>query len=183
MLSRASSTLRSARALRSAATRRMCTAVAEAEAEALPYAKTAFSFSDPHAQKIYAGFAVTYLFALKWQAGDRTLAEQLKELAPPPAAPAAAEEPAAASAVVAAVASAPPGSSPADWKVADVQAWLAEVELPMHAPAFKTHAVDGKLLLTLSEQDMYSTLGVTSPLHRKKLMMAIGDLRKAYLAA
>jgi hypothetical protein len=30
---------------------------------------------------------------------------------------------------------------------------------------------------------MYSTLGVTSPLHRKKLMMAIGDLRKAYLAA
>jgi len=42
--------------------------------------------------------------------------------------------------------------------------------------------VNGKMLLALSDQDLYSTLGVTSPLHRKKLLMEISQLRKAYLS-
>ena len=50
----------------------------------------------------------------------------------------------------------------------------------MHVPAFKAHAVNGKLLLTLTEQDMYSVLNIVSPLHRKKLAMGIADLRAAY---
>ena len=51
-----------------------------------------------------------------------------------------------------------------------------------HAEAFKTHSVNGKMLLALSDQDLYSTLGVTSPLHRKKLLMEISQLRKEYLS-
>ena len=54
-------------------------------------------------------------------------------------------------------------------------------ELGAHAGEFKKHLVDGKLLLTLTEQDMYATLNIVSPLHRKKLALAIGDLRKAAL--
>ena len=52
----------------------------------------------------------------------------------------------------------------------------------MHAEAFKAHSVNGKMLLALSDQDLYSTLGVTSPLHRKKLLMEISALRKSYLS-
>lgn len=63
------------------------------------------------------------------------------------------------------------GSSPADWNVGETGAWLHGLELGAHVPAFKTHAVDGKLLLTLTEQDLYSVLNVVSPLHRKKITM------------
>merc|ERR1712113_1019145 len=71
--------------------------------------------------------------------------------------------------------------NPADWKVADVIAFLDAVELSMHADAFKTHSVDGKILLALDEQELYKVLNIVSPLHRKKLMMAIADLRANYL--
>ena len=64
----------------------------------------------------------------------------------------------------------------------DVAAWLDTIELSAHGDAFKTHSVNGKMLLALSEQDLYTTLNVVSPLHRKKLLMEIGALRKAYLA-
>ena len=60
--------------------------------------------------------------------------------------------------------------------------WLEGIELPMHMEAFKTHSVNGKMLLALSDQDLYSTLQVTSPLHRKKLLMEISGLRKLYLS-
>merc|ERR1719424_2054935 len=93
---------------------------------------------------------------------------------------AAAVTPSVVSAVVpAAVASA---ASPATWKVADVAAWLDTIELSMHSDSFKTHSVNGKMLLALSDQDLYATLGVVSPLHRKKLLMEISALRKSYLA-
>jgi len=176
--------------LRSGAGRRMCTAVAE-EAEA---AASPFSISEPHNQMMYAIAGVTYLFALKWQSADRKLA---KEIAEHKAAHAPAEEdaavvatiettsaaaPAAVSPIVAAVAaSAPSGAAPVAWKVADVCAWLDSIELGMHAESFKTHSVNGKMLLALSEQDLYSTLNVVSPLHRKKLLMEVAALRKAYL--
>ena len=39
------------------------------------------------------------------------------------------------------------------------------------------------MLLALSDQDLYATLGVVSPLHRKKLAMGIADLRAAYTEA
>ena len=74
------------------------------------------------------------------------------------------------------------GSKPLQsWKVNDVVAFLEAIELGTHAEAFKTHSVNGKMLLTLSEQDLYQTLNIVSPLHRKKLLMEIATLRKAYL--
>lgn len=114
----------------------------------------------------------------------RPLSRAVAQEAPTPAAAAAVAAPAASapSAVAAAVtAVAAPTSGVVAWKTADVCAWLDAVELGQHTEAFKTHSVDGKLLLTLSEQDLYSTLGVASPLHRKKILMEIASLRKSYL--
>ena len=89
-----------------------------------------------------------------------------------------------ANATAAAAAPAKPASgsqNPANWKCADVEVWLTDIELPQHARAFKQHSIDGKLLLTLNEQDLYSILNVVSPLHRKKIMMEIAELRSFYL--
>ena len=82
---------------------------------------------------------------------------------------------------ISAVPSAPAGASPTTWKVADVSVWLESIELPMHVEAFKEHSVNGKMLLALTDQDLYQTLGIQSPLHRKKLLMEISAARKAYL--
>jgi len=169
----------------------MCTAVVE-EAEAA----SPFSPSVPHNAQFYMTAAATYAFALVWQSKDRKLAKEIAEYkaahpshaeeaaAPAVAAPAAAAvaAPAAPSAVVAAVVAAPAGSSPAAWKTAEVGAWLDSIELGMHTETFKSHSVNGKMLLALNDQDLYSTLEVKSPLHRKKLLMEISALRKAYLA-
>ena len=75
-----------------------------------------------------------------------------------------------------------PTTGAISWKTSDVCAWLDSIELGQHAESFKTHSVSGKMLLALSEQDLYQTLNVVSPLHRKKLMMEIASLRKAYLS-
>ena len=192
MLLRASRSLSGLRSTARLGARRMMCTVAE-EAPPGP-----FAISEPHNQKMYAMIFTTYLFALKWQSADRSLAREIAEhkAAHAPAEPAAAEPeaavaaavetpaaaaPAAVSPVVAAVAAAPAGASPATWKTGDVAAWLESIELPMHAESFKAHSVNGKMLLALSDQDLYSTLGVTSPLHRKKLLMEISALRKSYL--
>lgn len=74
-----------------------------------------------------------------------------------------------------------PTASVTAWKTDDVSAWLSSIELPMHADAFKAHSVDGTMLLVLTEEDLYKSLGVASPLHRKKLMLGIGELRKGFL--
>lgn len=188
LLRRTSALSRVGATLRAGAARRMCTAVAE---EAPP---SVFSPSEPHNAAFYLSIFLTYAFTLRWQSKDRALAKEIaaaKEAyaaahpsaeVPAEAAPAAAA-PVVTSAVVKAVAaSAPVGASPADWKVADVGAWLDSIELGSHADSFKTHSVNGKMLLALSDQDLYSTLGVTSPLHRKKLLMEISALRKSYLS-
>merc|ERR1712060_379414 len=93
-------------------------------------------------------------------------------------------EAAAVEAEPAIIAEIPAGSKSAlvtEWKVADVLVWLKENELEMHAEAFKAHSINGKMLLTLEEQDMYKVLNIVSPLHRKKLMMSINELRSSYL--
>ena len=66
--------------------RRMCTAVAEAAAEEAP-AASPFAASTPHNAQFYIAAGVTYLFALKWQAADRSLAKEIaahKEAHPDP---------------------------------------------------------------------------------------------------
>ena len=168
----------------------MCTAVAEEAPAASP-----FSPAVPHNAAFYFATFCTYCFALRWQSKDRTLAKEIaaakeaKAASEPAAAvttgATSAAAPSATSAVVKAVVAAPAapaGASPADWKVVDVSNWLDGIELGAHSDSFKTHSVNGKMLLALSDQDLYATLGVVSPLHRKKLLMEISALRKSYLA-
>merc|ERR1719476_222238 len=185
-LARASRALRTAPA-RSVALRRMCTAAVEEVPGKL-------TMSSPEVVTFGSMVVILYLSAFRWAVNDKKLEAKKAALAAAHAEPApevalvteaiAAVEPAvsapAAETVVAIVA--PSGSSVAEWKVADVTNWLKSLELDSHADVFKAHAVDGKLLLPLDEQDMYKVLNITSPLHRKKLMMAIAELRSGYLS-
>jgi hypothetical protein len=65
------------------------------------------------------------------------------------------------------------------WKVNDVVAFLEAIELGTHAEAFRTHSVNGKMLLTLDDKDLKQTLNIESPIVRRKLLMEIATLRKA----
>ena len=72
------------------------------------------------------------------------------------------------------------GSKPLQsWKVNDVVAFLEAIELGTHAESFKTHSVNGKMLLTLDDKDLKQTLNIESPIVRRKLLMEIATLRKA----
>jgi len=144
--------------------------------------------------QFYAVAGAVYAFSLLWQSKDKKLAKEIaahKAEHPPAvvetAAPVVEAAPVAAapstpSPVVAAVVAAPAGAAPVTWKTAEVASWLDSIELGMHADVFKTHSVNGKMLLALNDQDLYQTLGVTSPLHRKKLLMEISALRKSVLS-
>ena len=170
--------------------RRMCTAVAE-EAPPGP-----FSLMDPTFQGVLGAFACTYIAVIRWQFKDKALAKEIAahkaakeaaaepvaELSPVVSAVVEASAPTAAAPVLSALAAPAAGSSPADWNVAQTGAWLHTLELDQHVPAFKTHAVDGKLLLTLTEQDLYSVLNVVSPLHRKKITMGTAACQKVAAA-
>ena len=170
--------------------RRMCTAVAE-EAPPGP-----FSLMDPTFQGVLGAFACTYIAVIRWQFKDKALAKEIAahkaakeaaaepvaELSPIVSAVVEASAPTAAAPVLSARAAPAAGSSPADWNVAQTGAWLHTLELDQHVPAFKTHAVDGKLLLTLTEQDLYSVLNVVSPLHRKKITMGTAACQKVAAA-
>lgn len=72
-------------------------------------------------------------------------------------------------------------ANPAEWKVAHVTKWLDDLELPQLAQSFTQQSVNGTLLLCLNEAELHQELSVKSSLHRKKILMAIGDLRKAYV--
>lgn len=66
------------------------------------------------------------------------------------------------------------------WTCSDVASWLAAVELSEHTAAFLSASVDGHLLLCLSREDLV-TLGVTSPLHVKKLQLRLAALHPGSL--
>jgi hypothetical protein len=71
---------------------------------------------------------------------------------------------------------------PESWKVRDVVAFLDTIDLGMHAEAFKTHSVNGKMLLTLDDKEMLKMLHIVDPLHRRKLLHEIARLRVASVA-
>jgi len=150
-----------------------------------------YSWNNPVVPPFVAFLSATYLLAVRWVREDTKLAKVKEEhkaakaAAAPAVVEAVVETPAVEAApepatIVAAVAPKSAGVV-ADWKVSDVVAWLSEQELADHAAAFKAHSINGKMLLVLDEQDLYKVLNVTSPLHRKKIMMAIADLRASYL--
>lgn len=68
-----------------------------------------------------------------------------------------------------------------DWKVEDVVRWLTnEMELGQYAPAFVSNAINGKLLLTLNEGEIESELGISTHLHKRKLMIQIREWQDKY---
>lgn len=68
------------------------------------------------------------------------------------------------------------------WRSGMVQAWI-EVSLGM--PQYGSRCADniksGKVLLELSDSELESELGITHPLHRKKLRLAIEEHRNPAL--
>ncbi|GAB9465073.1 hypothetical protein Gpo141_00002493 [Globisporangium polare] len=68
-----------------------------------------------------------------------------------------------------------------DWKVEDVMLWLtSEMELSQYCEAFQKNAVNGKLLLTLSEEELESEIGVVATLHKRKLMNQIREFQDKF---
>ena len=58
------------------------------------------------------------------------------------------------------------------WSAQDVGAWLrGAVGLPQYAEVFEANDISGALLLALSEDEMASELGVTSGIHRKRILL------------
>ena len=55
------------------------------------------------------------------------------------------------------------------WGVDDVVAWLASLELEGHCSAFRSSAIDGPLLVDLTEGDLHQ-LGVTNKFHVRKIL-------------
>ncbi|KAL1528955.1 hypothetical protein AB1Y20_010277 [Prymnesium parvum] len=179
------------RTLRTPAARRgMCTAAAE------PLHPLSLKHSSN--QVALASTAAVYIGVFRWQYYDRKLAAELaahkaeahpepaeEEAAPEAGAAEVVETPAASLTTAAAPSILPPAPSTSvtSWKTGEVAAWLATIELPMHADAFKAHSIDGTMLLVLTDEDLYKSLGVASPLHRKKIMLAIGELRKGFLGS
>ncbi|XP_073732197.1 kazrin, periplakin interacting protein b isoform X3 [Misgurnus anguillicaudatus] len=66
------------------------------------------------------------------------------------------------------------------WKAVTVQAWLEVVmAMPMYIRACSENVKSGKVLLGLTDDDLELGLGVNSPMHRRKLRLAIEDYREA----
>jgi hypothetical protein len=63
------------------------------------------------------------------------------------------------------------------WSVDDVGRWLESLSLAQYARAFREGAVDGAFLLELRAEDMADVLGVTHPLHVRKIIVARDKLR------
>lgn len=115
-------------------------------------------------------------------AGSKPMAEMISEQAPPPAAappppPPPPPPPAPAAApTAAATAAAPPGAPPSgaagQWSMAEVSQYLEALGLGQLKPAFEENAVDGEMLVGLSEEDLVSELGCTK-LQARKVMQRL----------
>lgn len=64
-----------------------------------------------------------------------------------------------------------------DWKVVDVQAFLDRIELPQLKESFHGSSVDGPILLSLTDEDLRDTLGVSNGLLRRKCVLSISKLQ------
>ncbi|KAL2103202.1 hypothetical protein ACEWY4_000070 [Coilia grayii] len=66
------------------------------------------------------------------------------------------------------------------WRAGTVQAWLEVVmAMPMYQRACAENVKSGKVLLSLTDEDLEVGLGVSSSMHRRKLRLAIEDYREA----
>ncbi|KAF3856182.1 hypothetical protein F7725_016905 [Dissostichus mawsoni] len=66
------------------------------------------------------------------------------------------------------------------WRAGAVQAWLEVVMgMPMYIRACSENVKSGKVLLGLTDEDLELGLGISNPIHRRKLRLAIEDYRRA----
>ncbi|XP_069040117.1 kazrin isoform X5 [Lepisosteus oculatus] len=66
------------------------------------------------------------------------------------------------------------------WKAGTVQAWLEVImAMPMYMKACAENIKSGKVLLSLTDEDLELGLGVSTSMHRRKLRLAIEDYRDA----
>jgi len=56
-----------------------------------------------------------------------------------------------------------------EWNIDDVADWLQEFGLKEHISVFTANAVDGEMLLTLTDDDLKNELKVEKLLHRRKI--------------
>lgn len=67
---------------------------------------------------------------------------------------------------------------PVCWKASHVRAWLElDVQMPCYGPACADNIKSGRVLLGMTNTELDSVLGLQSPLHRRKLRLAIDELR------
>ena len=67
----------------------------------------------------------------------------------------------------------------ADGDVDDVCEWISAMGLGAYVPSFRQHCVNGKLLRSLSEEEMETELGIASRMHRRRLQVELDALRAA----
>jgi pSer/pThr/pTyr-binding forkhead associated (FHA) protein len=67
--------------------------------------------------------------------------------------------------------------SPLNWASADVVEWLGSLELAQYAAKFTELAIDGLMLLAITEPDLEQDLGVSVRLHRFKILENIRKLQ------
>uniref|UniRef100_A0A3B4UP56 Kazrin, periplakin interacting protein b n=1 Tax=Seriola dumerili TaxID=41447 RepID=A0A3B4UP56_SERDU len=66
------------------------------------------------------------------------------------------------------------------WRAGAVQAWMEVVMgMPMYIRACSENVKSGKVLLGLTDDDLELGLGISNPIHRRKLRLAIEDYRRA----
>jgi len=68
----------------------------------------------------------------------------------------------------------PPDNMVSHWRPYHVAEWLTEVlDLGQYASSFENSSVDGLLLISLSDKDLRTTLGIRLRLHRAKVRLMI----------
>lgn len=67
-----------------------------------------------------------------------------------------------------------------DWSTDQVMNWLEETNPVLknkYGTSFRDEGIDGKMLMDLDDSTLEEDLGVTSKLHRKRLLGAIDELK------
>ncbi|XP_037088525.1 kazrin-like isoform X3 [Pollicipes pollicipes] len=68
------------------------------------------------------------------------------------------------------------------WKASMVLAWLqVTLGMPQYGPACAENVRSGKVMLELTDVDLERGLGILQPMHKKKLRLAIEELRQPHL--
>ena len=63
------------------------------------------------------------------------------------------------------------------WNVADVRAWLSEIEMSHVSPQFVENLIDGAMLATLTDEDLQGLLGL-SVLQTRKVRRELANLNQ-----